>query len=188
MLVQNELTPFPARLAGLPGGAVADMAGRYIQAARAGLPAGTVLTDRQTGSCAWVGAIKQLFPDARIVYTTRNLLDNCLAIWFQHLDHSAGYALELRDITHYAREQQRLMAHWRTLYGNDIHEVDYDRLVADPQAELTQVLRFIGLEWDEACRAGLAGLVPRYSGRWRNYRDDLGELAAALGIDFASLP
>jgi hypothetical protein len=147
-----------------------------------------VLTDRQVGSYASVGLIKRLFPDARILIAERNLPDNCLAIWFQHLDHSAGYALDLRDTAHYAREQQRLMAHWRALFGSDIHVVNYDQLVADPQGELTRALRFIGLDWEEDCRAGVATVELHHSGRWRNYRADLGELATALGIDLSTLP
>jgi hypothetical protein len=187
-LVQNELEPFPQKLRNLPAGTVADMAGRYQQAVRAGKPVATLVVDRQVGNYDYIGLAKLLFPDSRIIYTTRALLDNCLAIWFQHLDHSAGYALDLRDIAHYIREQQRLLAHWRGLYGNDLHEVSYDRLVAEPQGELTHALRFLGLDWDEACRAGIATVASHHSGRWRNYRNDLGELAAALEIDLATQP
>jgi tetratricopeptide (TPR) repeat protein len=182
LLLQGELAPFPDRAATLPAGALADMAGRYLQGTRAGVPAGHLFIDRQPGGCAWVGLIKLLFPDALILHTTRDLRDNGLAIWFQHLGHSAGYALDLRDIAHHVREQQRLMAHWHSMYGSDILDVDYDALVRDPQGVLAGVLRFMGLELDAACASGLASLEPHHSGRWRNYRNDLDELAGALGV------
>jgi hypothetical protein len=95
------------------------------------------------------------------------------------------------------------MAHWRSLYGSDILEVNYDTLVRDPQGEVTRALRFIGLDWDEASRnareKGSAvrtasvwqvrePLYQRSSGRWQHYRRHLDGLAAALGIDLAALP
>jgi tetratricopeptide (TPR) repeat protein len=202
-LVQAELAPFPARMANLLPEVIAQMASRYLQAARQGVPAGQLLTDKRPDNFLYVGLIKQLFPDARVLYTTRQPLDNCLSVWFLHLDPAMGYALDLQDIAHYLLEQQRLMAHWRRLYGNDILEVNYDTLVRDPQGEVTRALRFIGLDWDEACRNARENgsavrtasvwqvrepLYQRSSGRWQHYRRHLGSLAAALGIDLTALP
>jgi tetratricopeptide (TPR) repeat protein len=202
-IVQSELAPFPARAAGMDAGALADIAQRYLQAARQDLPDGQLLTDKRPDNFLYVGLIKRLFPDARILWTTRQPLDNCLSVYFLHLDPAMAYAHDLQDIAHYWLEQRRLMAHWRDLHGSDILEVSYDALVRDPQAEVTRALRFIGLDWDEAClRARERGaavrtasvwqvrepIYQRSSGRWQQYRRHIGKLAQTLGIDLASLP
>ena len=43
------------------------------------------------------------------------------------------------------------MAHWKTLYGADIFDLDYDALVREPRPAIERLTRFCGLEWEEAC-------------------------------------
>ena len=92
-----------------------------------------------------------MFPKARIVHTRRDPIDNCLAVCFLHLSQSMPCALDLLDIAHWYRQHERLMAHWRSLYGGDIHELDYDRLVAEPRPVIEGLLAHCGLPWDDAC-------------------------------------
>ena len=136
-----------------------------------------------------------MFPDARIVHTLRNPLDNFLSIYFLHLDHSMSYALDLGDIGHYYVQYRRLMAHWKRLYSADILDLDYDALVREPRPAMEQLTAFCGLEWEEAClsfeqsaRAVKTAsvwqvrerLYRRSSGRWHNYAAQLAPLQAYL--------
>ena len=44
------------------------------------------------------------------------------------------------------------MAHWRSLLPEDrFIEVAYEDLVANPEAEMRRLMRFIGVEWDPSC-------------------------------------
>ena len=75
-------------------------------------------------------------------------LDNCLSIFFLHLDERMSYATDLLDIGHYYREYRRLMAHWQRLFGADIIELNYDHFVREPQAVAQPVFAALGLRWD----------------------------------------
>jgi hypothetical protein len=136
-----------------------------------------------------------LFPQAKIVHTTRDALDTCLSIFFLHLDQRRPYALDLLDTGHYFREHRRLMAHWHSLYGSDILDFSYERLVAEPREAVQALLAFCGLDWVEACLdpARPGGSVKtasvwqvreaihrRSCGRARHYARELAELAAYL--------
>ena len=194
-LVRAELAPFPKTMTTLTQAQLDALAARYLQMLATLFPHGERVTDKRPDNFLYIGLIKRLFPDARIVHTVRNALDNCLSIYFLHLDHSMSYALDLGDIGHYYVQYRRLMAHWKKLYGADILDLDYDALVQEPRPAMEQLTNFCGLEWEEAClsfeqsaRAVKTAsvwqvrerLYRRSSGRWRNYAAQLASLQAQL--------
>lgn len=145
-------------------------------------PAG--LTDKRPDNFLYVGLIKHIFPNAKIVHTRRDKRDNCLSVYFAHLDPGLTYAHSISAASHWYDQQERLFEHWKSLYPEDIFTLDYDALVSDPQPQVTRLLEFLGLDWDAACMTPHAGsgivrtasawqvrepLHGRSSGRWRNY-------------------
>jgi len=147
------LAPFPESILQLPAARLQQLAARYVDTLSALRPGVPYITDKRPDNFRYIGLIKRLFPEAKIVHTTRNPLDNCLSIFFLHLDHRMSYASELLDIGHHYRQYRRLMAHWREIHGANILDVSYDELVKDPKPTVERLLSFLGLEWDERCLA-----------------------------------
>ena len=154
-----------------------------------------LLTDKRPDNFLHIGLIKTLFPGAKIVHTRRNPLDNLLSLYFLHLDPGMAYALDLADAAHWYGQYERLMAHWKALYPNDIFDLDYDQLVQEPKPVIEGLLGFLGLQWDgslldfhrggtpvktASVRQVREPLHPRSSGRWRNYRVQLEPIAGLL--------
>ena len=194
-LAEQSLRPFPESIAALAPARLAELASAYRGALAALFPAGELVTDKRPDNFLYIGLIKLLFPDARIVHTVRDPLDNCLSIFFLHLDQRMSYALDLMDIGHYYVQYRRLMAHWKSLYAGAIHDVSYDALVREPRGTLQRLVEFLGLEWHEGCLelapSGRAvktasvwqvrePLYQRSSGRSRHYAPALRELTAYL--------
>lgn len=155
-----------------------------------------LVTDKRPDNFLHIGLIKTLFPSAKIVHTRRNRLDNLLSLYFLHLDPEMAYALNLGDAAHWYGQYERLIAHWKHLYPDDIIDVDYDALVHDPEAQLRPLLDRLGLDWEESLLDfhGRAGAVKtasvwqvreplhaRSSGRWRNYEKELAKALGPLG-------
>lgn len=168
----------------------------YLDGVAARFPSADRLTDKRPDNFLYIGLIKQLFPEAKIVHTRRHPIDNCLSVFFLHLSHSMPYALDLLDAAHWYRQYRRLMAHWITLYRDDIIDVDYDRLVVEPEPVIRGVLAHCGLDWNDAClsfhKTPTVVMTPsawqvrqplyqRSSGRWKHYERHLDGLRAALG-------
>jgi len=195
-LALREVTPFPAALAHMSAEHCNRLAGQYLQAVRALFPGADLLTDKRPDNFLYIGLIKAMFPDARIVNTTRHPVDNALSVFFLHLGHQFSYGFDLLDTAHFYRQYRRLMDHWRRLYPDDIFDFDYDAFVQSPRAQTDALLRFCDLEWDDACLAFHANagqvrtasawqvrepLHSRSSGRWKNYAQQLAPLREALG-------
>lgn len=201
----GELDLIPELAAELEGaapspGQIAAMRAAYLEGARLRFPEADILTDKRPDNIAHIGLIKAMFPHARIVRTVREATDNALSIHFLHLSHAMPWALDLEDTAHWLGLERRLAAHWRALWPDDWHEVDYDALVADPEPALRGLTAFLGLDWtptlldfhraDNAVRTASVWqvrepLYRRSSGRWRNYERHLGPVRAALA---AALP
>ena len=197
-LVRSTLAPFPQCMAGLSDAALASQADRYLRDVRQLFPGAQYLTDKRPDNFLLIGLIKTLFPRARIVHTTRDPLDTCLSIFLLHLDPGVSWALDLLDTGHYFRQYQRLMRHWRALYGEDILDFGYDALVREPRSAVQRLLGFCGLDWSERCldpgsvRGAVKtasvwqvreALYPHSSGRARHYPAELAGLAAYLAAD-----
>jgi hypothetical protein len=146
------IQPYPDALASADPAVFEQLRSAYLAAVPVDGPA-PILTDKRPDNFLHVGLIKAMFPEARIVHTVRDPLDNLLSLYFLHLDPAMAYALDLEDATHWYGEYRRLMAHWKALYGEDIHDVDYDELVRDPRPVVERLLEFCGLEWEDSCLA-----------------------------------
>lgn len=194
-LVQAALSPFPAAAAGAPEATLARLAADYLAELAALFPQAAQVSDKWMENFFYIGLIRRLFPQARIVHTTRDPLDTCLSIYFLHLDQRLPWALELEDIGHYYRQYRRLMAHWRSLFGEQIFELNYESLVRDPRGSTQRLFGYCGLEWHESCLDFARGaaavktasvwqvrepLHSRACGRARRYERELAELAAYL--------
>jgi tetratricopeptide (TPR) repeat protein len=193
--VRSTLSPFPESMASVSAAALSEMASEYRQTLRRLFPGADLVTDKRPDNFLYIGVIKRLFADAKIVHTTRDALDNCLSVFFLHLDHSMSYALDLLDTGHYYRQYRRLMDHWKRIYGDDIIDVHYDALVRDTRPVVAALLESLGLDWQDSCLTIPAmgrsiktasvwqvrePLNLRSSGRARNYAKELAPLERYL--------
>jgi len=194
-LIATELEPYPESLASLPAQRLADLAAAYRAELARIAPGAAYVIDKRPDNFLHIGLIKRLFPRARIIHTRRDALDNCLSIYFLHLDQGMSYALDLLDIGHYFREYRRLMAHWHAAFPGDIFDFDYDALVREPQEVLRGAGEFLGIRWNAQAPVAVAAgraiktasvwqvrepLYQKSSGRARHYADELQELRRYL--------
>jgi tetratricopeptide (TPR) repeat protein len=194
-MIVRELQPYPEAAERLTENRIAELRRTYLEGLDQRGLTGPVVTDKRPDNFLQIGLIKTLFPAARIIHTRRAALDNLLSLYFLHLAPEIAYALDLGDAAHWLEQHDRLMAHWRALYPDDIFELDYDALVADPRPTIEALLDFCGLDWEDGVLDFHAAANPvktasvwqvrqplhgRSSGRWHNYAKQLGPLADAL--------
>jgi hypothetical protein len=47
------------------------------------------------------------------------------------------------------------MAHWQDVLPIDIYEVNYNKLITEPEDTAKDLIDFLGLEWDAGCSGAL---------------------------------
>ena len=186
------LPPFPHYAEALDEAACRRIAARYL----ARLPEAGRVINKLPGNFAYLGLIAAALPNAKILYPRRDALDTCLSCYCEHFAQGHPFAYDLGELGCYWKACDGLMRHWaERLPDGMLMEVDYQALVADPEAATRTLLDHLGLPWDPACldfpssggivRTASASQVrrPIYRdsvGRSQHYQRHLGELRAAL--------
>jgi tetratricopeptide (TPR) repeat protein len=143
----------------------------------------------------YVGAIRQALPEARVILLKRSPLDSCFAMYRTLFREAYPFSYDFDELGRYYAAYERLVQHWRTLFGSWVHEVVYEDLVREPRRVGADIARHCGVQWSDAAleiqnnaavslTASAAQIRrPIYgtsSGRWRHYRTHLGGLAESL--------
>jgi hypothetical protein len=152
-------------------------------------------TDKMPTNFLNVGYILAALPNARILHTVRDPMDTCFSNLKEYFAGGFTYSYDQEDVADYYSLYRRLMEHWHAAYPGRIHDVSYERLVADPLRVTSEVLDFCGLPQPEGGipLEGRAGIVATASavqvrqsiharsvGQWRRYERYLGPLKARL--------
>ena len=96
----------------------------------------------------YLGFIARSFPEARIVHLRRHPMDACFAMYKQSF---FRFAYTLDDLADYYIAYDRLSRHWREHLGDRLLEVEYERLVSDPNRQIRDLLDRLGLEFEQSC-------------------------------------
>lgn len=112
------------------------------------------LVDKLPLNILYAGLIIESLPQAKIVCLDRNPMDTIVSNYrqlFSFRDSTFGYSLSLEDTARYYVEFRGLMTMWQALYPDNFYVVNYESLVTNPRQEITSLLDFCGLAWEEAC-------------------------------------
>lgn len=151
-----------------------------------------LLIDKMPLNTVLLGLIYRLFPEAKIIFALRDPRDAVLSCFQQRfgmnvamfellkLDTAAAYYDQVMQIGEVCREKLPL----------DVHVVRYEDVVADLKGTVSDVLAFLGLEWEEqiadyrekararwittpSAEQVIEPLYTSSMGKWRNYKSQM---------------
>ena len=93
-----------------------------------------------------MGLLLHSLPDAKIVWLRRNAEDAAISCFRTFFTEPIPWSWSLADIGAYFRIEDRLHAHWSSLFPDRILTVPYEELVGDPEAWIRRILAHVGLE------------------------------------------
>ncbi|MCW8927087.1 MAG: sulfotransferase [Xanthomonadales bacterium] len=115
----------------------------------------TILVDKFPLNIQHVPLLVRLFPDARIILAMRHPCDVVLSNFMQNyrINNAMANFFTIEDS---ALAYTQVMGLWQKSIGVmpvDFHTVKYESLVADFNNEVGQLLKFLGVDWDDAVLA-----------------------------------
>ena len=156
----------------------------------------TYICDKMPHNFIFIGFIKLILPEAKIIYCKRDPLDNCFSLYshkFVELSHQYSYNQEV--LAQYYKLHENLMKFWFEHYSNDIFVLDNEKLVNNQEKISKELINFCGLEWEKEClefhktkrQVRTASIEQvrqpinnKSIGAWKKYESHLQELAESF--------
>ena len=138
-----------------------------------------------------VPLIHKIFPGSKFIFAQRHPLDSILSCWMQNfqLNSAMSNMVDLAGIVKFYCLAMEVLDLSEKRYSLDIHRIRYEDLVSDMQTEVSNLLNFLNLNWENQIEeyrqtALQRGLIktPSYSQviqplyksatyRWKNYNE-----------------
>lgn len=183
---------YPLALDQLSASEMAGLRSAYFDeiAKHTRIPRDAVFVDKLPLNIGNLLIINRLFPRARYLLAIRHPCDACLSCFMQSFRFNTAMAsfYSLESTVQLYHLVMRLLLRFGQILDLDVHQVRYEDVVEDMEAETRRLLDFLGLEWDEAMQhfdrqasERLSIKTPSYRQvrqpiyrssvyRWRNYR------------------
>ncbi len=127
------------------------MAGIYLEELRKTANGEAFVCDKMPHNFLYVGFIRKLFPDAKIIHCRRQPVDTCFSIFSGSFAGHHPYAYTLESVGQYYRLYDNLMQHWETIFPGWMHTVQYEAVVDDLKPQVEALLAYCELPWHEDC-------------------------------------
>lgn len=113
---------------------------------------GIYFTDKMLNNFRYIGLIKTIFPESKIIYIKRNIKDNCFSIYANHFgSEPAPWVYDKNELVQYYKLHVDLMNYWFKIYGDTICKVNYEDLVQNIEIEAKKIINYLNLNWEEDC-------------------------------------
>ncbi len=150
------------------------------------------ITDKAPLNFRWIGFIKLIFPNSKIIHCCRNSMDVCYSNFKNSFSGgSLGFCYNMEKLGNYFNMYKDLMSFWNDQFKDEIYNLSYENLIYNKEMEVKKLLKFCRLEWDENCLnphknkkpVGTASLAqirtPIYQSsinKWKNVDNELNDL------------
>ena len=109
------------------------------------------ITDKAPLNFRWIGFIKILFPNAKIIHCSRDAKNNCLSMFKNLFEGGLNFTYDQEDLVKYYKSYLNLIKFWKLKYPNTIFDVKYENLISYNTEEIKKIIKFCDLKWDENC-------------------------------------
>lgn len=194
---------FPQCMPDLSPETLLGLGEQYLEQTRRHRRGAPFFTDKMPNNFAYVGFIKTILPNAKIIDARRHPMDSCFGCFKQHFAKGQTFTYDLFELGEFYLEYCQLMDHWDEVLPGQVLRVQYEEVVADLETQVRRILAFCELPFEEACvafhetkrsvRTASSEQVrqPIYSGSvqtWKRYGAHLDSLKEILEPVFPDLP
>ena len=107
-----------SKLQNLTDSQIENIGNKYIDFVEKFSPDSFIFTDKAPLNFIWIGIIKILIPNSRIIHCVRNSKDNILSLYKNDFDDRLNFTYNLNDLYEFYKEYVELMECWKKIFQN----------------------------------------------------------------------
>ena len=154
------------------------------------------ICDKMPHNFIFIGLIKLILPEAKIIFCKRDPIDNCFSLYsHKFVEVSHQYSYNQKMLVSYYKLHQDLMKFWFKKHADDIFILDNEELVNNQETVSKKLIEHCELEWEEQCldfhknkrQVRTASIEQvrkpinnKSIGAWKKYEDYLSEMLSEL--------
>ncbi len=126
-----------------------DVRTQYIKIIK-GLTNQKYFVDKTPVNAIYLGLIKLVFPESKIIYITRDDFSTAFSIYQNNfMDHGLNYSYKQDYIVQYFKIFKNIMSYWNSIGFDNYKEIKYEYLINDYEKEARNIFQFIGLDFNK---------------------------------------
>ena len=99
----------------------------------------------------WMGFIKLIFPNAKVINCTRNPFDNCVSLYKTFFIGGVDFSYNLSELGLYYNFYLDLMNFWEEKIPEFFENISYENIINNREHETRKLLNYCNLQWHENC-------------------------------------
>ena len=108
--------------------------------------------DKMPHNFIFIGLIKTVFPEAKIIYCKRDPIDNCFSLYsHKFVEMSHQYSYDQKTLGTYYKLHSKLMEFWLNKYKEEIYVLDNEELIKNQEKVSKEIVDFCNLQWENQC-------------------------------------
>ena len=109
------------------------------------------ITDKALFNFQWIGFIRILFPQAKIINCRREPKDNCLSIYKNLFENEGHWCYNKRELVDCYNLYSDLMNFWNKKIPGEVYDIKYEDLITNPESQIRDLISAVGLDWNDKC-------------------------------------
>jgi len=109
-----------------------------------------IIIDKAPFNFKWVGLILKIIPDCKIIHCKRDGMDICWSNYKNFFSSvKMNYSNNFENIANYYNLYLDIMNYWNKNFQNEIYEINYEKLIENPEKEIRGLVNFCKIDWNK---------------------------------------
>ena len=151
-ITRDLASGFPEIVADMSATQIDQLGTTYLAGLKIEKKTGRRVTDKMTWNYRFLGLIRLILPNARIIHVRRDPTDTCMSCFSKLFGANQEFSYDLEELGRYYLAYQALMDHWHAVLPEEsMLEIVYEELIADFAVQTRRIIAYCGLDWNDAC-------------------------------------